>query len=81
MILLQEVLKRLGELLRAKSWWKMGVHYLGTYQTEEEAAKAPNDPNAQGRKKHAGDAIFEDVNNDGQLDSKDMKIHGIYPTG
>jgi hypothetical protein len=27
-------------------------NYLGTYQTEEEAAKAPNDPNAQGRKKH-----------------------------
>ena len=45
-------------------------------KAEEEAAKAPNDPNAQGRKKHAGDAIFEDVNNDGQLDSKDMIFMG-----
>ena len=55
---------------------RWAFHYLGTYQTEEEAAKAPNDPNAQGRKKHAGDAIFEDVNNDGQLDSKDMIFMG-----
>ena len=30
---------------------------------------------AEGRKK-AGDAIFEDVNNDGQLDSKDMIFMG-----
>ena len=55
---------------------RYAFHYLGTYQTEEEAAKAPVDPNAQGRAKHAGDAIFEDVNGDGRLDSKDMIFMG-----
>jgi TonB-linked SusC/RagA family outer membrane protein len=55
---------------------RWAFNYLGTYQTEEEAAKAPVDPNAQGRKKHAGDAIFEDVNGDGKLDSRDMVFMG-----
>lgn len=55
---------------------RWAFHYLGTYQTEEEAALAPIDPNAQSRKKHAGDAIFEDVNNDGVLDSHDMIFMG-----
>lgn len=51
-------------------------HYLGTYQTEEEAANAPTDPNAKSRIKHAGDAIFEDLNKDGILDAKDMILMG-----
>ncbi len=55
---------------------RWAFHYLGTYQTEEEAALAPVDPNAQSRKKHAGDAIFEDVNQDGKLDSHDMIFMG-----
>ncbi len=55
---------------------RYAFHYLGTYQTEEEAAMAPVDPNAKSRTKHAGDAIFEDVNNDGVLDSKDMVFMG-----
>lgn len=69
--------KKVGGIAEGEKFGgRWAFHYLGTYQTEEEAAKAPNDPNAQGRKKHAGDAIFEDVNNDGQLDSKDMKFMG-----
>lgn len=69
--------KKVGGIAEGEKFGgRWAFHYLGTYQTEEEAAKAPNDPNAQGRKKHAGDAIFENVNNDGQLDSKDMKFMG-----
>ena len=55
MILQLEGQKKVGGIAEGeKIWRKNGLfHYLGTYQTEEEAAKAPNDPNAQGRKKHA----------------------------
>src|SRR5690606_7037781 len=55
---------------------RWALHYLGTYQTEEEAANAPTDPNAQGRAKHAGDSRFEDVNNDGVLNANDMIFMG-----
>lgn len=55
---------------------RWAFNYLGAYQTEEEAAKAPIDANAQSRKKHAGDSKFEDVNGDGYLDSKDMVFMG-----
>ncbi|WP_286880256.1 SusC/RagA family TonB-linked outer membrane protein [Proteiniphilum sp. UBA7639] len=55
---------------------RWAFNYLGTYQTEEDASKAPVDPNAQSRRKHAGDAIFEDVNGDGRLDVKDMVFMG-----
>ena len=55
---------------------RWAFNYLGTYQTEEEAALAPVDPNAQSRKKHAGDAKFEDVDNNGVLDSRDMVFMG-----
>ncbi len=55
---------------------RWAFHYLGTYQTEEEAASAPVDPNAQRRVKHAGDSKFEDRNNDGMLDVNDMVFMG-----
>ena len=46
------------------------------YQTDAEAANAPNDINASGRTKYAGDAIFEDRNGDGMLDNRDMVFMG-----
>ena len=55
---------------------RWAYHYLGVYQTDEEAANAPYDVAANGRKKIAGDAIFEDRNNDGQIDVKDMVFMG-----
>src|SRR5690606_26519249 len=55
---------------------RWAYHYIGVYQTDEEAAKAPVDRNASGRTKTAGDAIFEDVNNDGILDNNDMVFMG-----
>jgi len=55
---------------------RWAYHYLGVYQTDEEAAKAPLDQNASGRTKTAGDAIFEDLNNDGVLDNNDMIFMG-----
>ncbi|MFA5735247.1 MAG: SusC/RagA family TonB-linked outer membrane protein, partial [Proteiniphilum sp.] len=55
---------------------RWAFHYLGTYQTDEEAANAPVDPNAQRRVKHAGDSKFEDRNNDGMLDVNDMVFMG-----
>lgn len=55
---------------------RWAYHYLGVYQSDEEAANAPYDVAANGRKKIAGDAIFEDRNNDGQIDVKDMVFVG-----
>src|SRR5690606_27170704 len=51
-------------------------HFIGIYQTDEEAASAPYDANAAGREKRAGDAIFEDINGDGRLDNRDMVFMG-----
>lgn len=55
---------------------RYAYHYLGNYQTDEEAALAPYDENAKGRKKYAGDAIWEDRNNDGVINAKDMVFMG-----
>src|SRR5690606_7952998 len=55
---------------------RWAFNYLGVYQTDEEASMAPKDLNASGRTKTAGDAIFEDRNNDGVLDNRDMKFMG-----
>ena len=55
---------------------RWAYHYLGVYQSDEEAALAPYDVAANGRTKIAGDAIFEDRNNDGQIDVKDMVFIG-----
>lgn len=55
---------------------RWAYHYLGVYQSDEEAALAPYDVAANGRTKVAGDAIFEDRNNDGQIDVKDMVFMG-----
>jgi len=55
---------------------RWAYHYLGVYQTDEEAANAPRDLNAASRTKIAGDAKFEDRNNDGKLDAADMIYMG-----
>ncbi len=55
---------------------RWAYHYMGNYQTDEEAALAPYDENAKGRKKYAGDAIWEDKNNDGVINAKDMVFMG-----
>jgi TonB-linked SusC/RagA family outer membrane protein len=55
---------------------RYAFNYLGPYQTDEEAAKAPTDPNAQSRVKRAGDSKFEDVDGDGILNSYDMVLMG-----
>ncbi|UGU17418.1 SusC/RagA family TonB-linked outer membrane protein [Sinomicrobium kalidii] len=55
---------------------RWAFNYQGVYQTDEEASSAPRDLNASGRTKTAGDAIFEDRNNDGVLDNRDMVFMG-----
>ena len=55
---------------------RYAYHYLGVYQTDAEAAMAPYDENASGRKKYAGDAIWEDRNGDGYINVKDMVFMG-----
>ena len=55
---------------------RYAYHYMGVYQTDEEAALAPYDENAAGRKKYAGDAIWEDKNDDGIINAKDMIFMG-----
>ena len=61
-----------GERFGTRYAW----HYLGVYQTEEEAAMAPYDEAASGRVKHAGDAIYEDRNGDGVLNNLDLVFMG-----
>lgn len=55
---------------------RYAYHAIGVYQTDEEAALAPYDENAKGRKKYAGDTIWEDRNNDGYINAKDMVFMG-----
>lgn len=59
---------------------RWGYKYLGVYDTEEEAAKAPTDKKVSGSKmgksKHAGDAIWADLDNNGVIDDKDVTFIG-----
>ncbi len=55
---------------------RYAYHAIGVYQTDEEAALAPYDEQAKGRKKYAGDTIWEDRNNDGYINAKDMVFMG-----
>ncbi|QKJ33213.1 SusC/RagA family TonB-linked outer membrane protein [Mucilaginibacter mali] len=55
-----------------------GFKYLGIYQTDADAAKAPND---NSKKKLAGDAIWADLDGNGILENKDQVIAGNqFPT-
>jgi TonB-linked SusC/RagA family outer membrane protein len=51
----------------------VGFKYLGIYQTDADAAKAPAE---NGRVKRAGDAIWADLDNNGILDSRDQVVVG-----
>lgn len=65
---------------------RIGDYYmykqLGVYSTDAEAAKAPKDmvsPTAD-KTKHGGDVIWQDTDNNGIIDTKDMVYVGnIYP--
>ena len=59
---------------------RWGYKYLGVYDTDEEAAKAPVDTKVSGskmnKKKVAGDAIWADLDNNGVIDDKDITFIG-----
>lgn len=55
---------------------RWAYHLIGVYATDEDAAGAPYDVEAGGRKKVGGDAIWEDVDGNGIIDSRDMVFMG-----
>lgn len=59
---------------------RWGYKYLGVYDTDEAAAKAPEDSKVSGSKigknKVAGDAIWADLDNNGVIDDKDVVFVG-----
>lgn len=59
------------EGIPVRSFW--GYKYLGVYRTDEEAAEhLPNSTNPV----NAGDAIFEDRDNNGRIDDNDCQVIG-----
>jgi TonB-linked SusC/RagA family outer membrane protein len=55
---------------------RWAYHQIGVYATDAEAANAPKDSETNGRLKTGGDAIWEDVDNNGIIDSRDMVFMG-----
>ncbi|MDP4274828.1 MAG: SusC/RagA family TonB-linked outer membrane protein [Bacteroidota bacterium] len=55
---------------------RWAYHLTGVYATDADAANAPYDVEANGRTKHGGDAIWEDVDGNGQIDHQDMIFMG-----
>jgi TonB-linked outer membrane protein, SusC/RagA family len=55
---------------------RWAYHLIGVYATDEEAAGAPYDADANGRAKVGGDAIWEDVDGNGLIDNRDMVFMG-----
>lgn len=59
---------------------RWGYQYMGVYDTDEAAAKAPTDTKVSGGKigknKVAGDAIWADLDNNGVIDDKDITFIG-----
>lgn len=55
---------------------RWAYHMIGVYSTDAEAANAPKDVEANNRVKKGGDAIWEDVDNNGIIDSRDMVFMG-----
>jgi TonB-linked SusC/RagA family outer membrane protein len=55
---------------------RWAYNLIGVYATDEEAADAPYDVEANGRKKLGGDAIWEDVDGNGRIDHNDMVFMG-----
>lgn len=55
---------------------RWAYHMIGVYATDADAANAPKDVEANNRVKKGGDAIWEDVDNNGIIDSRDMVFMG-----
>lgn len=61
-----------GERFGGRWAYKM----IGVYATDEEAAAAPFDVAANGRIKEGGDAIWEDTDDNGIIDTRDLVFMG-----
>ena len=55
---------------------RWAYHMIGVYATDADAANAPKDVEASNRIKKGGDAIWEDVDGNGIIDSRDMVFMG-----
>ncbi len=55
---------------------RWAYHMIGVYATDADAANAPKDVEANNRVKKGGDAIWEDVDNNGIIDNRDMVFMG-----
>lgn len=55
---------------------RWAYNMIGVYATDAEAANAPKDIEANNRVKKGGDAIWEDVDGNGIIDSRDMVFMG-----
>ena len=55
---------------------RWAYNMIGVYATDADAAKAPKDVEANNRVKKGGDAIWEDVDGNGIIDSRDMVFMG-----
>ncbi|MES2653798.1 MAG: SusC/RagA family TonB-linked outer membrane protein [Bacteroidota bacterium] len=55
---------------------RWAYNMIGVYATDADAATAPKDVDASNRVKKGGDAIWEDVDNNGIIDSRDMVFMG-----
>ncbi|WP_129714722.1 SusC/RagA family TonB-linked outer membrane protein [Pedobacter sp. SYP-B3415] len=56
---------------------RWAYNMIGVYATDAEAANAPKDVEANNRVKKGGDAIWEDVDGNGIIDSRDMVFMGF----
>lgn len=55
---------------------RWAYNMTGVYATDEDAAKAPTDLGANSRKKEGGDAIWDDLDGNDQIDHFDMVFMG-----
>lgn len=55
---------------------RWAYNMIGVYATDEDAKNAPYDVDADGRVKEGGDAIWEDVDGNGIIDSRDQVFMG-----
>ncbi len=55
---------------------RWAYNMIGVYATDEDAAGAPRDVEANNRVKRGGDAIWQDVDENGIIDSRDMVFMG-----
>ncbi|PST83573.1 SusC/RagA family TonB-linked outer membrane protein [Pedobacter yulinensis] len=56
---------------------RWAYNMIGVYATDADAANAPKDVEANNRVKKGGDAIWEDVDGNGIIDSRDMVFMGF----